>query len=80
MPRGGYSVCGDGMVTVIGSILRYWRSSGEHSFKTRVNRLASAFRWRLQKSQIVRKSGASSPTVLMKSTRSREAFAIRLDE
>src|SRR5208282_5517831 len=34
----------------------------------------SAFRRRLRKSETVRKSGASSPTMLMKSTRSRAAF------
>ena len=44
------------------------------------NRPASAFKWRLRKSETVRKSGGSSPTRLMKSTRSRAALAIRRDE
>ena len=34
----------------------------------------------LRKSETVRKSGGSSPPMLMKSTRSRGAFAIRRDE
>ncbi len=47
---------------------------------TSVNKPARAFRRRLRKSVMVRKSAASRPTTLMKSTRSPAAFAIRRDE
>src|SRR6516165_6247069 len=48
--------------------------------KTCWNSSFSAFKCRSRKSEMVRKSGASSPTILMKSTRSRHALAIRREE
>ena len=51
-----------------------------HSLRTCANRPASAFKWRLRKSETVRKSGGSTPTMLVKSTRSRAALPIRRDE
>ena len=44
------------------------------------NNAPSAFKCRLRNSETVRKSGASSATMLMKSTRSRQALAMRREE
>jgi hypothetical protein len=41
---------------------------------------ASALKCRLRKSLIVRKSGGSNAAIMMKSLRSRQAFAMRRDE
>src|SRR5271165_5475109 len=53
---------------------------GRIAHPERPNSPPSAFKCRLRKSEMVRKSGASSPTMLMKSTRSRHALAIRREE
>jgi hypothetical protein len=50
------------------------------SFNTCTNRSASALRCRRRNSEIVRKSGGSPATIIMKSTRSTAALAIRRDE
>jgi hypothetical protein len=44
------------------------------------NNSPSAFKWRLRKSLIVRKSGGSSATIITKSFRSRQALAMRRHE
>ena len=58
----------------------FTRPAFSASFKTCTNSPASAFRCRLRKSEIVRKSGGSHATIIMKSARSMQAFAIRRDE
>ena len=58
----------------------FTRPAFSHSSNTCLNSSLRAFRCRLRKSDMVRKSGTSSPTMLMKSTRSPHALAIRREE
>jgi hypothetical protein len=58
----------------------FTRPAFSASFNTCTNKAASAFRCRLRKSEIVRKSGGSPATIIMKSARSTVALAIRRDE
>src|SRR5215217_7258665 len=50
------------------------------SCNTCTNRSASLLRWRRRNSEIVRKSGGSPATIIMKSARSTHALAIRREE
>src|SRR4051794_12233482 len=58
----------------------FTRPAFSASFKTCTNSPASAFRCRLRKSLMVRKSGPSSAAIIMKSARSAHALAIRREE
>jgi len=51
-----------------------------HSLGTCTNSADNAARWRRRNSEMVRKSGASSATIAVKSTRSAYALAIRREE
>jgi hypothetical protein len=52
----------------------------EECFRAIAKANVSAFKWRLRKSLIVRKSGGSSATIITKSFRSLQALAMRRDE
>jgi len=54
--------------------------TASHSLRTCTNRTFSADRCRLRKSEMVRKSGGSPATIIMKSARSLHALAMRRDE
>jgi hypothetical protein len=68
----------------LGAIERHMPQLYEASLFAQMQDWPEQFTKRLQvplaESEMVRKSGASSPTILMKSTRSRHALAIRRRE
>jgi hypothetical protein len=51
-----------------------------HSLRTCTNSCLNAGKCRLRKSEMVRKSGASPATIIMKSARSVHALAMRREE
>src|SRR6202048_621235 len=80
----GIGVCLDAFALIFVPSSATWPSltspAVSHNFRTCRNSAPSAFKCRLRKSLIVGKSGGSSATIITKSFRSRQAFAIRRDE